>query len=212
MNVFLQVIQCSPLSSEIPFPYILSSLFFLADPSAVYSNLIHFCPARYSSTSNRLGNWSHTTCRFVYAEKRVGAYTDTWLFYLKILLMGKIAPRHGLVRNLHLLTTVHLFLPVPKPVPKTLFLKFSEKNGWGDEPSKIRIWIWSEASSQGGRGGIVWIYSHVFDFLKGHKIPFWNQKYWSGLSLKKALAYTCSDTCSGRVYNYTMEIKRTWDS
>ena len=90
MNVFLQVIQYSPLSSKIPFPYILSSLFFLADPSAVYSNLIHFCPARYSSTSNRLGNWSHTTCRFVYAEKRVGAYTDTWLFYLKILLMGKI--------------------------------------------------------------------------------------------------------------------------
>ena len=152
MNVFLQVIQYSPLSSKIPFPYILSSLFFLADPSAVYSNLIHFCPARYSSTSNRLGNWSHTTCRFVYAEKMVGAYTDTWLFYLKILLMGKISPRHGSVRNLHIVTTVYLFLQW-KPVPKTLFLKFSEKKGWGDEPQKIRIWIWSEASSQGGGGG-----------------------------------------------------------
>lgn len=70
---FFQVIQFSPLSSKIQFPYILSSLFFLADPSAVYGNLIHFCPERYSSTSYRLGNWSHTSCRFVYAEKRVGA-------------------------------------------------------------------------------------------------------------------------------------------
>ena len=56
VEVFLQVIQFSPLSSKIQFPYILSSLFFLADPSAVYGNLIHFCPERYSSTSNRLGN------------------------------------------------------------------------------------------------------------------------------------------------------------
>ena len=127
MNVFLQVIQCSPLSSEIPFPYILSSLFFLAEPSAVYSNLIHFCPARYSSTSNRLGNWSHTTRRFVYAEKRVGAYTDTWLFYLKILLMGKIAPRHGLVRNLHIVTTLHLFVAVKTSSKNSFSEVFREK-------------------------------------------------------------------------------------
>ena len=137
------------LTGKIPFPYILSSLLFLADPSAVYSNLIHFCPARYSSTSNRLGNWSHTTCRFVYAEKRVGAYTDTWLFYLKILVMGKIAPRHGSVRNLHMVTTVHLFFAVKTSSKNSFSEVFREKRmRW--RTSKIRIWIWSEASSQGG--------------------------------------------------------------
>ena len=64
----------------------------------------------------------------LYMPKRGWGPTQTLgFFYLKILLMGKLAPRHGLVRHLHMLTTVHLFLPVPKPVPKTLFLKFSEK-------------------------------------------------------------------------------------
>ena len=57
------------LSYVCSFSILFSFLFFLADPSAVYGNHIHFCPSRYSSTSNRLGNWSHTTCRFVYAEK-----------------------------------------------------------------------------------------------------------------------------------------------
>ena len=211
MNVFLQVIQCSPLSCKIPFPYILSSLFFLADPSAVYSNLIHFCPARYSSTSNRLGNWSHTTCRFVYAEKRVGAYTDTWLFLPEDSLDGKNSASTRFSQKLTYGNYCAPFFAVKTSSKNSFSEVFREKRmRW--RTSKIRIWIWSEASSQGGGGGIVWIYSHVFDVLKGHKIPFWNQKYWSELSLKKALAYTCCGTCSGRVYNHTMEIKRTWDS
>ena len=76
--------------------YIVRNSVFIISHITFRDCRVHFFP----------NNLSRNSCM----PKRGWGLTQTsCFFYLKILLMGKIAPHHGSVRNLHMVTTVQLF-------------------------------------------------------------------------------------------------------